>query len=379
MRIGIDAKSYFQGPVSTQIVLRNIIPQLFKLFPQQEWIVFLDKKDKHLPFPFEGANITLQYVWADNNLLSNLFILPQYIKKLSVRTTLFQMFPSFNNKLTSMAFVHDVLFREFPQFFTWKERLYFFPMMWLTRRAARIVATTSYVADDLVKLGYVQNRSHIDIVPLGVSAEFKPAEQHNSNWLKQVSEKFALPSRFVLFVGRLNVRKNIENLLRALPLLYNPTIAVVIVGKEDWKSPNLQSLLLDPQIKRRIIFTGGVTNEELSAIYALAKIFCFPSYAEGFGLPPLEAMASGVPVVVSDRTALPEVCGDAAVYINPEEPQSIADGINLLLTDENIYTLKRNAGLKRARLFSWKNSATQLMESIMKTSNPSTIDPTFIL
>lgn len=369
MRIGIDAKSYFQGPVSTRIVLQNIIPELFKLFPLQEWVIFLDKKDKHLSFPFEAPNITLQYVWADNNLLSNLFILPRYIRKLSVQTMLFQMFPSFSNRFASVAFVHDVLFREFPQFFTWKERLYFSPMPWLTRRAARIVATTSYVANDLVKLNYAQNRSQVDIVPLGVNDGFKPAEQHNSNWLKQVSEKFALPQHFILFVGRLNVRKNIENLLRAIPLLHDTNIAIVIVGKEDWKSPNLQSLLPDLRVKRRIIFTGGVTNEELTGIYALAKLFCFPSYAEGFGLPPLEAMASGVPVVVSDRTALPEVCGDAAMYINPEEPESIAAAINLLLTNENMYKLKRNAGLERAQLFSWKNSAIQLMESIMKTGN----------
>ena len=161
----------------------------------------------------------------------------------------------------------------------------------------------------------------------------------------------------------------IENLLQAIPLLENTSIAIAIVGKEDWKSPNLQSVLHDHQIKNRIIFTGGVSNEELIGIYALAKIFCFPSYAEGFGLPPLEAMAAGVPVVVSDRTALPEVCGDAAVYINPEKPESIAQAINLLLRDANTYNLKRNAGFRRAELFSWKHSATKLMNSVIKTGN----------
>lgn len=369
MRIGIDAKSYFQGPVSTRIVLQNILPELFKLYPEHEWIIFLDKKDKHRHFPFTQQNITVQYVWANNNMISNLFVLPRYLKKFNVQTIVFQMFPAFSSKFASVAFVHDVLFRDFPHFFTWKERLYFSPMHWLTRRSTRIIATTSYVTNDLVKFNYARNRAQIDIVPLGVSPAFKPREYLDKGLLKEVSEKFALPHNFILFVGRLNVRKNIENLLRALPLLDNTNIAIVIVGKEDWKSPDLQSILLDPKIKDRIIFTGGVTNEELTGIYALAKIFCFPSYAEGFGLPPLEAMASGVPVVVSDRTALPEVCGDAAVYINPEKPESIAQAINLLLTDENIYTLKRDAGLKRAELLSWKNSAIQLMNSVIKTSN----------
>lgn len=369
MRIGIDAKSYFQGPVSTRIVLQNILPELFEQYPEHEWVIFLDRKDKHRHFPFKQSNITVQYVWADNNMLSNLLVLPRHLKKLGVQTVVFQMFPAYSHKFASVAFVHDVLFRDFPHFFTLKERLYFSPMRCLTRRSTRIVATTAYVTNDLIKFKYARNRAQIDIVPLGVSPVFKPREHLDKGLLKQVSEKFMLPNDFVLFVGRLNIRKNIENLLQAIPLLENTSIAIAIVGKEDWKSPNLQSVLHDHQIKNRIIFTGGVSNEELIGIYALAKIFCFPSYAEGFGLPPLEAMAAGVPVVVSDRTALPEVCGDAAVYINPEKPESIAQAINLLLRDANTYNLKRNAGFRRAELFSWKHSATKLMNSVIKTGN----------
>lgn len=118
MRIGIDAKSYFQGPVSTRVVLQNILPELFKLYPEHEWIIFLDKEDKDRHFPFTQKNITIQYVWANNNLLSNVFILPGLIKKLNIGTVVFQMFPSFKSKTASVAFIHDVLFRDFPQFFT---------------------------------------------------------------------------------------------------------------------------------------------------------------------------------------------------------------------------------------------------------------------
>lgn len=370
MRIGIDAKSYFQGPVSTRIVLQQLLPELLDGYPEHEWIIFLDNADRHRPFPFMQHNITLQYVWANNNLLSNVFVLPYYIKKHKPDVVLFQMFPAFFSSAASVAFVHDVLFKEFPMFFTWKERLYFTPMKMLTRKADRAIVTTAYVANDLVKYGYVKKSSQIDIVPLGVSRRFKPIEQHDARLLARTKEKFALPDEYLLFVGRLNIRKNIEHLLLSLALLNNKTIPLVIVGKEDWKSPNLKAIISE-EIHRRIIFTGGVSDEELTAIYAQAKVFCFPSYAEGFGLPPLEAMASGVPVVVSNRTALPEVCGDAAVYINPQEPQSIADAINLLLADQVAYTSKRNEGLQRAAAFSWKNCATRLMDSIMKTSSTS--------
>ena len=116
------------------------------------------------------------------------------------------------------------------------------------------------------------------------------------------------------------------------------------------------------------IIPGAMTDEELMATYALAEIFCFPSFAEGFGLPPLEAMASGVPALVSGSTALPEVCGNAAVYINPAEPASIASAADALLTDPDLYRRQQERGLERAKEFTWTRSAHAVMESINNAS-----------
>ncbi len=125
-----------------------------------------------------------------------------------------------------------------------------------------------------------------------------------------------------------------------MPLIADQDIPLVIVGKADWKTPNLDIHLSDPAIARRVIMTGSVDDEELPVVYALSTIFCFPSFAEGFGLPPLEAMASGVPVIVANRTSLPEVCGDAATYAAPEDPASIAASIDQLLSDKGLYAAK---------------------------------------
>ena len=367
MRIAIDAKWYFTGPVSGRTVLHNLLPQLFKLYPEHHWIIFLDKKDKGKGFPFSGENITLEYVWAKNNMISNIFILPYFQRKLKPDIIVFQTFPSFRKNIPSIAIIYDVLFHDFSHFFSWKEKLYFFPLSWLTKKADRIIVTAKSVANDLAKHRYVHNMEHIDIIPLGVNEEFKPSDKLNSNLLKMVKVKFKLPDQFLLYVGRLNERKNIETLLKTIPLLNDQNIRLVIVGEPDWKTPDLKKLLLNKKIKERIIFTGSITNSELVAIYALSYIFCFPSFAEGFGLPPLEAMASGVPVIVSNTTSLPEVCGDAAVYIDPTNPKSVANAINDLIENEALYVEKKKAGLARASQFTWHKTAQEFMQSIIKT------------
>ena len=371
MRIGIDAKSFFNGPVSTTVVLQNLLPELLRLYPEHEWILFLNKKDRHRDIPLKGKNVQFCYLWAGMNMLSNVFVVPAAARKMKVDVILFQTFPAWQGSIPGIAFIHDVLFRDFPEFFTWKERLYFKPLPFLTRRVTRLTATTEFVANKLLTYNYTSSRSKIDIVPLAVSPQFKPAEKCEEQELKSIRMKYDLPAEFLLFVGRLNVRKNIENLLKALPLLENKTIPLVIVGEPDWKTPDLHHLVTSPGIKNRIVITGRMSKEELTATYAMSKIFCFPSFAEGFGLPPLEAMASGVPVIVSQTTSFPEVCGNAALYVNPDEPKSIAKAIDSLFNDPQLYAQKKQQGIIRSATYTWEKTAIAMMQSIINTTQKS--------
>jgi glycosyltransferase involved in cell wall biosynthesis len=364
MKIGVDAKWYFSGPPSTRTVLQNLLPRLFKSYPQHEWIIFLDKKDRQLQFPFHQPNIRTHYVWAGINMLSNLLVLPYHIRKYKPDIMIFQTFPAFQQKNISIAFIHDVLFNNYPQYFTWKEKLYFLPLRWLTPSANRIVVTSEFVAKELIRYKYKKHRADIDIVPLGISPDFRPAHELDAELLKMVKEKFNLPGSFILFVGRLNARKNIESLLKAIPLLHDTSMKIVIVGETDGKAINLKKILADSVLENRVLMTGGVTTAELPAIYAMATLFCFPSFAEGFGLPPLEAMAAGVPAVVSDNTSLPEICGDAPVYIDSGSPESIAYALNRLLENPTLYHQKRTQGLEQARKYNWDKTARGLMECV---------------
>jgi glycosyltransferase involved in cell wall biosynthesis len=198
-----------------------------------------------------------------------------------------------------------------------------------------------------------------------VTAVYKPLNLHSEEQLEEAKKRFNLPCEYLLFAGRINARKNVCNLLRALRLVHDQNIPLVIAGEEDRKAPQLKEFLNDPQLGPRIVFTGPVTNDELSTVYAQAKVFCFPSFAEGMGIPPLEAMASGIPVIVSNTTSMPEVCGSAALYVDPHDPNDIAKKINQLLEDRGLYEQKVKDGFKRSKDFTWSNTAKGIMNSIL--------------
>ncbi|HET9824697.1 MAG TPA: glycosyltransferase family 1 protein, partial [Chitinophagaceae bacterium] len=170
---------------------------------------------------------------------------------------------------------------------------------------------------------------------------------------------------YILFVGRLNSRKNIQGLVRSLSLIDNKNILLVIAGDRNWKQPAVDHLLADERIKDRILFTGPLSDDHLAAIYAMAKIFCFPSFAEGFGLPPLEAMSSGVPVIVSNTTSMPEVCGTAALFADPHDPKNIAKKIDELLQNDELCAQKILEGLKWSCQYTWRGCAEGIMKAIL--------------
>jgi len=365
MKIGIDAKWLFTGHISGKLFIQNILPELFALHPEIEWHIFLDKRNRTFKLPFKNDNIKIHYIWAKVNMLSNLLILPGYATRLKLDAVLFQTFFMRKGKFKSIVFIHDILFKNYPQFFTWKERLYFKPLKWITSSADRVITTTDFVKNELIRFQYTRPGQPIDLAPSGVTNIFKPYYRQDPAFLRSVKEKYKLPEFYLLFAGRLNARKNIRGLIKSLRFLDDKNIPLVIVGEENWKVPGIDELLAQREIKERIIFTGFVPDDELAAIYSMAKAFCFPSFAEGFGLPPLEAMASGVPVVVSDTTSMPEVCSHAALFIDPGNPKNIADKINSLLRNKTLYEQKKREGLEWSRQYTWKRTAEGIMQSIL--------------
>jgi glycosyltransferase involved in cell wall biosynthesis len=364
MKIGIDAKWLFTGNISGRLFIQNVLPELFSLHPEIEWHVFLNAKEKKFDLPFRKENVNIHYVWAGFNMLSNLFVLPKYAKRLNLDAVLFQTFSPKGKFFRSVVFIHDVLFNRYPEYFTWKEKLYFKPLKMTARAADRIITTTEYVKSELTRFHYTKKNQPVDIAPSGITNIFKPLSFHNKESLKKIKLKYNLPESYLLFVGRLNARKNIENLIESLQFLNDKNICLVIVGGKNWKTPQLKHFMSNKEIISKIYFTDSVADDELSIIYAMAKIFCFPSFAEGFGLPPLEAMASGIPVIVSNTSSMPEVCGKAALYADPNNPKAIAEKINELLENKSLYEQKVQEGLEWSKNYTWRITAMGIMKSI---------------
>ena len=371
MKVGIDAKWFFTGNISGRLFIQNVLPELVSLHPEIEWHVFMNAKEKNRVLPFSNENIKWHYVWSGFNMLSNLFVLPKYAKDLQLDAVLFQTFSPKRRSFKSVVFIHDVLFNRYPEYFTWKEKLYFKVLKWTAPNADRIITTTQYVQNELVRFHYAKNNQSMDIAPSGVTRIFKPASFHNSELLNKIRRKYNLPDTYLLFVGHLNARKNIENLIEAFRFIKDKDIRLVIAGEKNWKNTPVDHLLNDCELRSKVYFTGPVSDEELCIIYAMSKIFCFPSFAEGMGLPPLEAMASGVPVVVSNTTSMPEVCGKAALYADPSDPKAIAEKLNELLENKSLYNQKIREGLEWSENYTWTRTAKGIMQSIFAATEKS--------
>jgi glycosyltransferase involved in cell wall biosynthesis len=179
----------------------------------------------------------------------------------------------------------------------------------------------------------------------------------------RVRERYQLHDEFVLYAGNVKPHKNLERLIEAFQLVRKcglDHLKLVLIGDEISKYAALRRAVHQHQLHKYVRFLGYLPEETLAVMYRLAGVFVFPSLYEGFGLPPLEAMASGTPVVTSNVSSLPEVAGDAAILVDPYDPHAIADGIYQVLSDEALRRDLRGKGLLRARQFSWEASVRRI-------------------
>ncbi len=257
--------------------------------------------------------------------------------------------------------VHDVTFRFLPRRYTPARRLYMHVATALAaRRADAVIVPTRSVAEDFVRL-YGGSPKRVFVVPEAAPPVMRPIE--NRTLLDEARRRLRLPGRFVLSVGTLEPGKNRATLLRALVWLrrWGLPHALVIAGQRGWGDAAPERLAAALGVLDRVRYLGYVPEADLPLLYTLAEAFVFPSWREGFGLPPLEAMACGTPVVASDRPALPEVLGDAALYAPPGDAQAIAAALARVLCDGPLRDELRRRGLERAARYSWARTARETL------------------
>ena len=375
MEIGIDyTAAVWQGGGIGRYT-RNLIRALSELDAGNRYTLFVaggwGDGDGLGPWPdnFRIRSIPLSDRWL--SILWQRLRLPIPIQVIVGRVDLFHS-PDFVlpplGRTPAMLTVHDLSFLRVPQFFVPGFRDYLEgAVSRAVVRAQHILADSENTRRDLIELLAVAP-GQVTVLYPGVEDRFRPVEDREE--LARVRARYGLPERFALGLSTLQPRKNFDGLVEAFDSLLSewgdePEIAdlhLVISGGKGWMFENTLAVVERAGLSARVHFPGFVDDADLPALYTMAAVFAFPSWYEGFGLPVLEAMACGTPVVAADNSSLPEVVGEAGLMVDASDIGGLAAALAQLLTGDELRARLVSAGAEQVRRFRWENAARQLLE-----------------
>jgi glycosyltransferase involved in cell wall biosynthesis len=249
-----------------------------------------------------------------------------------------------------------------------RRSLHFHLTKYVLKTAGRVLAVSQFTKTEIEKLFHIPG-NHIEVVYNAIDERF--FHGHASEADRQVlAERYLVNYPYLLYAGRISPHKNLVRIIEAFSALKAelekdskyPDLKLIIIGDELSKNPDLRRTVIRSGVQNDVRFMGFVPIEMLRIFYDAAKIFVFPSLYEGFGLPPLEAMAHGTPVVTSNTSSLPEVVGNAAVLVNPENVFEIMRALHRVLLDQSVRDRLRQRGYEQVKKFSWDNSAQRVLE-----------------
>ena len=305
----------------------------------------------------------LFYLWFE-------WSLPKVLKKHKVDLLLSpDGYLSLSSGIPSLAVMHDLNFEHEKYGMPWLIQTYyrfFFPRF--ARKAKRIVTVSTFSKNDIATRYHVASDT-IDVVYNAATADFKPLSHKDK---LEIREKYLLGAPYFLFVGTLHERKNIVHLMRAFDLFKKErpsAIKLVLAGNKMWWTEAMEMAFQEMEHAADVVFTGRTKQKKLCELMGAATALTYVPFFEGFGIPLVEAMASGVPIIASNTTALPEVVGDAAILVDPNDVLAIKQAMLHIAAEENRQDYI-NAGLARSKAFSWDRSAELLWESMMQVMNP---------
>ena len=349
----------------------NTLQRVIKNNPSVEFVLLCDKNFTEPYFNF--SNVIIKRVFPPYRhpvlyLFYMEFVLPLVLLSLRPQLLLsMEGFASLISGCKQLPVIYDLNFEHFPENLDLKNRIYFrFFFRRFAKKAARIATISEYSKSDIAKL-YGIKPERIDNVSCGINSSFRVL---NADEIRIAREKFSAGKPYFFFVGSMHPRKNMLRLIQAFREFKSQTnsdFKLVIAGAMVWNKSEIQDAYESSPYKDDISFTGRLSDEELKQALGAAYALSFVPIFEGFGLPVVEAFEAGVPVLVARATSLPEVAGDAAVYADPFDVNSIAAGMKTLY--ENKDGLCRRLvekGFEQKQLFSWERSADLLWKSILK-------------
>jgi len=377
----------------------NLVKEILKLDNKNDYRLFYNSFGDCLNIPeFNEKNVKLvKYNYPNkilNYLLFKFFNYPKIDEELEVGVFFMPHinFIGLSGASKSLITIHDLSFLRNPEFFS-KRKNFWHKMInvkKLIKRFDRVVAVSENTKRDIVELCDV-DAEKVKVIYSGIGGEFKKFpnfqipisnDQTNSKLqiqnlnidtskLEDIKSKYNLPDKYILYLGTIEPRKNVDGIIRA----YNKlrvnnrelqSVKLVIAGGKGWKSEKIYREREESEFKDDIKFLGYVDNKDKTYLYNLADMFVYPSFYEGFGFPPLEAMASGTPVVTSYAGSLPEVAGDAALMVDPYNVNDIARAMREILTDENLKNKLIERGLGQAKKFNWEKAAREYLGILNK-------------
>ena len=360
MRIAIDARKLHDYGIGTYI--NNIVIELAQLDEANDYVFLCRQED-------------CEYI---NSLADNFQSIPQRSAHYSISEQLsIPISLTFNSidlfhaphyvlpALTpcrSIVTIHDCIHLKFPQYLPNRiASLYAWSQLWIAvKRAQAIITVSEHSKNDIAELLNVP-REKISVIPNAISNRF--ATKLANEFLAGIKKRLQLERPFIMYSGNIKPHKNITTLINAfkqVQLRGHNDIELLIVGHHGADRAPLEKQVQQLGLQERVRFLGIQSEEHLAGLYQLAELFVLPSLYEGFGLSPLEAMASGTPVVASNVASLPEVLGKAAFFVDPRDAGSIADGITAILDNEVLRSDLIAKGRSRAQTFSWRRTAQQI-------------------
>jgi len=362
MRVAIDARKLHDFGIGTYI--RNLLRHLARIDRDNEYVLLCHSADLGIadqlgpnfravlePSPNYSIREQIHVPWALHRERPDVFHAPHYVLPPAVRCR-------------SIVTIHDCIHLMFPQYLPNRMAYaYARASMWsAARRSNRILTVSEASKRDIIRFFGVP-ADKIVVIYNAIDERFRLAPSDEA--VDRVRERYQLSGRFVLYAGNIKPHKNLVRLIEAFAALRRrgfDDVTLLIIGDEISRLPALRRAVHSHKLHKHVRFLGYLADDMLAILYRLASVFVFPSLYEGFGLPPLEAMASGTPVVTSNVSSLPEVTGGAAVLVDPYDVDSIREGIERVLTDPALRAELRAKGIARSLEFSWERSVARTRE-----------------